>query len=366
MFPRSSAVPTEPVGLTAFNLTPDAAMLCLPLLPLLALLVALAIDHFLGEPPVRFHPVVWIGNYLHWAGEHVQSLSRQALASTGTAVDNEQADLPAFLLGALAWLWGMLLTGAIACAIEQSVLAWLEPLNWTSLLLAGLLLGMMLKPALAWAMLRTEAQAVEEALSGLPAGSLARGRERLSFLVSRDVTDLSEVQVRESVIESLAENLNDSVVAPVFWFVVLGLPGALMYRFANTADAMWGYPGMYRGRNWQWAGKWAARADDVLSWIPARITALLLALAAAGVSLKSLYRDAARTPSPNSGWPMAAMALALGCSLSKPQVYVLNPPGREPEAADTGRAIRLAGRALWIGMAGLVVFTLVGMLKVSP
>ena len=215
-------------------------------------------------------------------------------------------------------------------------------------------------------MLRTEAQAVEEALSGLPDGSLARGRERLRFLVSRDVANLSEVQVRESVIESLAENLNDSVVAPIFWFVVLGLPGALMYRFANTADAMWGYPGIYRGRNWQWAGKWAARADDVLSWIPARITALLLALAAAGVSLKSLYRDAARTPSPNSGWPMAAMALALGCSLSKPQVYVLNAPGREAQAADTGRAIRLAGRALWIGVVSLLVFTLVGILKVLP
>jgi len=363
MFPRSAAVPTEPVGLTAFNLMPDAAMLCLPVV---ALLVALAIDHYLGEPPVRFHPVVWMGNYLSWAGEHVQSLSRQALASSATAVENEQADLPAFLLGALAWLWGMLLVGATACAIEQSLLAWLEPLNWTSLLLAALLLGMVLKPALAWAMLRTEAQAVEQALSGLPDGSLARARARLRFLVSRDVSDLSEVQVRECVIESLAENLNDSVVAPIFWFVVLGLPGALMYRFANTADAMWGYPGVYRGRNWQWAGKWAARADDVLSWLPARITALLLVLAAAGVSLKSLYRDAARTPSPNSGWPMAAMALALACSLSKPQVYVLNAPGREPQAVDTGRAIRLAGRALCIGVVSLLVFTLVGMLKLLP
>jgi len=249
--------------------------------------------------------------------------------------------------------------------IEQSVLAWLEPLSWAGLLLAALLLGLVLKPALAWAMLRTETQAVELALSGLPDGSLARGRERLRFLVSRDVTDLSEVQVRESVVESLAENLNDSVVAPIFWFVVLGLPGALMYRFANTADAMWGYPGFYKGRNWQWAGKWAARADDVLSWLPARITALLLAMASAGVSWRQLYRDAARTPSPNSGWPMAAMALALGCSLSKPQVYVLNAPGRAVQAADTERAIRLAGRALWIGVAGLV-FTLVGALEVLP
>ena len=339
-------------------------MIILSIQILLALLVALAIDHFFGEPPVRFHPVVWMGNYLTWIGEHVQSLSRQTRAVGGAATGNEPADLPAFALGALAWLWGMLLVGAAAYGIEQSVMAWLESLSWAGLLLAALLMGLLLKPALAWAMLRTEAQAVELALSGLPDGSLARGRERLRFLVSRDVTDLSEVQVRESVVESLAENLNDSVVAPIFWFVVLGLPGALMYRFANTADAMWGYPGFYKGRNWQWAGKWAARADDVLSWLPARITALLLAMAAAGVSWRQLYRDAARTPSPNSGWPMAAMALALGCSLSKPRVYVLNSPGREPEAADTERAIRLASRALWIGLAGLVLFTSVGMVKV--
>ena len=335
-------------------------MIILSIQILLALLAALAIDHFLGEPPVRFHPVVWMGNYLAWAGEQVQSLSRRTLASGDTAIESEPADLPAFALGALAWLWGMLLVGAAAYGIEQSVMAWLEPLSWAGLLMAALLLGLVLKPALAWAMLRTETQAVELALSGLPDGSLARGRKR------RDVTDLSEVQVRESVIESLAENLNDSVVAPIFWFVVLGLPGALMYRFANTADAMWGYPGFYKGRNWQWAGKWAARADDVLSWLPARITALLVALAAAGVSFAQLYRDAARTPSPNSGWPMAAMALALGCSLSKPEVYVLNAPGREPEAADIERAIRLAGRALWIGVAGLVLLTLVGMLKGLP
>jgi adenosylcobinamide-phosphate synthase len=333
---------------------------------LLTLLVALAIDHFYGEPPVRFHPVVWMGNYLTWAGEQVQSRSRQSLVAGGAATENEAADLPAFAYGALAWIWGMLLVGAAAYGIEQSVLTWLAPLSWAGLLLAVLLLGLVLKPALAWTMLRTETQAVEHALSGLPDGSLARGRERLRFLVSRDVADLSEVQVRESVIESLAENLNDSVVAPVFWFVVLGLPGALMYRFANTADAMWGYPGFYKGRNWQWAGKWAARADDVLSWLPARITALLLAMAAAGVSWRQLYRDAGRTPSPNSGWPMAAMALALGCSLSKPQVYVLNASGSAVQAADTERAIRLAGRALWIGLAGLVVFTLLGMLKGLP
>ncbi|RYY70806.1 MAG: cobalamin biosynthesis protein, partial [Comamonadaceae bacterium] len=133
--------------------------------------------------------------------------------------------------------------------------------------------------------------------------------------------------------------------APIFWFVLFGLPGAAVYRFANTADAMWGYRGERGGRNWTWAGKWAARADDVLSWAPARITAVLLAL----VALRSphgLLREARTTPSPNSGWPMAAMALLLGVRLGKPDVYVLNAVGRAPEAEHSHRAARLAGLAV--------------------
>jgi adenosylcobinamide-phosphate synthase len=167
----------------------------------------------------------------------------------------------------------------------------------------------------------------------------------LRWLVSRDVTQLTDTQVRESAIETLAENLNDSVVAPLFWFVLLGLPGAALYRFANTADAMWGYPGIYKGQNWAWAGKWAARVDDGLSWVPARITALLLA-GLNGVGWRDLAPEAVKTPSPNSGWPMAAMALALGVGLRKPGVYVLNPQGRAAAAADTSKAIVYASKAL--------------------
>src|SRR5690606_4699726 len=137
-------------------------------------------------------------------------------------------------------------------------------------------LGLLLKPLLAWRLLREEVQGVEAAL----AESVEAGRARLARLVSRDVAPLSATEVRESAIESLAENLNDSVVAPLFWFVLAGLPGAALYRFANTADAMWGYRGARGGRVWEWAGKWAAHADDALSWLPARLTALLLAWAA--------------------------------------------------------------------------------------
>ncbi|RZL91641.1 MAG: cobalamin biosynthesis protein, partial [Variovorax sp.] len=143
------------------------------------------------------------------------------------------------------------------------------------------------------------------------------------------------------------ENLNDSVVAPLFWFVLFGLPGAALYRYANTADAMWGYPGERNGRDWQWAGKWAARVDDVLSWIPARITALLLALAVWRWP-RGLWCEAHRTPSPNSGWPMAAMALSLGVRLGKPGVYMLHAAGRAAAAGDLSRAVSWCGRVVWL------------------
>lgn len=302
------------------------------LLLLLACWVALLVDRSLGEPALRWHPVVWMGNYLGRLGAWVQEHSQQ---------DPAQRDLRAFWLGALVWLAGAAVVTGLAWVLQQAV----QQLPWWA---AVPLLGFLLKPLLAWDMLQSEVQAVEAAL----AQSLPAGRERLAWLVSRDVTVLSATQVRESAIETLAENLNDSVVAPLFWFALLGLPGAALYRFANTADAMWGYPGLYQGRNWAWAGKWAARADDVLSWLPARITALCLLLAGWLKGLRHLRlahqlpTEAARTPSPNSGWPMAAMALVLGVGLRKPGVYVLNAQGGDAAAAHTQQALRLGQLAL--------------------
>ena len=230
-------------------------------------------------------------------------------------------------------------------------------LRW---LLAALMLGLMLKPLMSLALLQSEVRAVEAAL----AESLDAGRARLAWLVSRDVASLSAEEVRQSAIESLAENLNDSVIAPLFWFVLLGLPGAALYRFANTADAMWGYPGT-RGqgdgaRYWQWAGKWAAYADDVLSWLPARITALLLALAGGGVSIRTLAQEARKTPSPNSGWPMAAMALALDVRLSKPGAYCLHPAGHAPTAGDAAQAQKIVSKvALALVLLALIALVLI-------
>ena len=293
-----------------------------------AAVVALFIDHLFGEPPVRWHPVVWMGHALGWAGKRVAPLAAEAPVGR---------DGRAFWHGTLHWL--VLSAGVVLTATGLQWALYQLPV-W----LAAVGLGLCLKPLLAWRMLRTEVLAVEAALGQ----SLAAGRERLSWLVSRDVTTLTEAQVRESAIESLAENLSDSVVAPLFWFALAGLPGAALYRFANTADAMWGYRTVRGGRQWEWAGKWAARADDVLNWLPARLTGCVLALWAGGRVLRALPAQAALTPSPNSGWPMAAMALALGVRLGKPGVYTLNAAGHQPVASDVGQAIDFCQKVLLV------------------
>ncbi|MBV8619832.1 MAG: cobalamin biosynthesis protein CobD [Curvibacter sp.] len=310
--------------------------------------VALWLDRSFGEPPAMLHPVVWMGRYLGRVGAWLAPGPAQRARVEG------RVDGPRLAAGAVLWLLGAVPWVALAWALQHG-LARLSP--W----LGAVVLGGLLKPLLAWRMLRDEVRAVEAAL----AASLEQGRARLAWLVSRDVSRLDAAQVRESAIESLAENFNDSVLAPLFWFAVAGLPGAALYRYANTADAMWGYPG-WRGegaaaRYWAWAGKWAARVDDGLSWLPARLSAwLLLGTARApGGGAWGLGAEARRTPSPNSGWPMAAMALRLGLRLGKPGVYQLNAQGRAPGPEDVARAIELGRRAL---LSGAVVMALLALL----
>lgn len=300
--------------------------------------LALWLDQLFGEPPHWAHPVVWMGRYLGLAGRLLPPREDRP----GPSPEGRR-DLPRLLGGALLWSLGAVVCMGLACLWQ----AWaLQQPAW----IAALLMGLMLKPMLAWRLLGREVQAVEDAL----AQSLPAGRARLAWLVSRDVSQLGPHQVRESAIESLAENLNDSVVAPLFWFMVLGLPGAALYRFANTADAMWGYPGWRRDgrgprRYWAWAGKWAARADDLLSWLPARLTALLLAWPAR-LRWAVLRAEAGKTPSPNSGWPMAAMALRLAVRLGKPGTYVLNPAALSPAPHHTRLALGWAEVAVrWAG-----------------
>jgi adenosylcobinamide-phosphate synthase len=287
-----------------------------------AVVVAFLVDHFFGEPPPKLHPVVWIGQLLS--------------ATSAPWEDSRRAS--AFLHGAVIWLVGATLSASVAWAAVIAIRQMTGDHSLKADLIEAVLVGVLLKPLLAWRMLHDEVAGVERALDmGLEAG-----RTQLKRLVSRATETLSASEVRESALESLAENLNDSLVAPLFWFSLGGLPAAAVYRFANTADAMWGY----RGR-WEWAGKWAARADDALSYLPARLTAALLALAA-WRSPQQLSQIARLTPSPNGGWPMGMLALALHVRLGKPGVYVLNSPADAPSPAQFWRGLRLCRRVAWL------------------
>ncbi|MDP1790889.1 MAG: adenosylcobinamide-phosphate synthase CbiB [Methylibium sp.] len=295
-----------------------ASLFAAPAAPCLALALPLAwaFDAVFGEPRNAWHPVAWMGRALAPVGRWLVA----------------RPPVPAFAAGASVWLLLAAGLGLAGAALQSGLSA--TP-SW----LAVPLLALALKPMFAWRMLRDEVAAVERSLAlGIDAG-----RAQMARLVSRDTRHFDADTVRESAIETLAENLNDSVVAPLFWFALFGLPGAVIYRLANTLDAMWGY----RGR-WEWAGKWAARADDLLSWLPARLTALLLCPVS---SWPALRMEAARTPSPNGGWPMAAMALRLGVRLRKPDVYALNERAPSPDADRLAQGLRHATVAAWVAMA---------------
>jgi adenosylcobinamide-phosphate synthase len=192
--------------------------------------------------------------------------------------------------------------------------------------------------------LRGLINAASEVEDALAVGDLTEARRLASWhLVSRDTTALSEPQVAAATIESVAENISDGVVAPLFYYALGGLPAALAYRFVNTADAMLGY----RDPSHEWLGKAPARLDDLANLIPARLSAALIVLAAAlaGEDARTAWqvwrRDAGETASPNAGHPMSAMAGALDVELEKVGHYRLGAGGRPPASGDIRRAARL-------------------------
>jgi adenosylcobinamide-phosphate synthase len=207
--------------------------------------------------------------------------------------------------------------------------------------------SLLLKPAFSVRALFEAAQAVERALGR---GDADAARESLRSLVSRETGTLSESEIAGAAIESLAENTNDSIIAPALAYVLFGLPGAYAYRAVNTMDAMLGYRGEY-----EWLGKAAARLDDVVNLVPARVTAILLVLASVmrgsgRAALRAAVRDHARTASPNAGWPMSAMSGAIGVRLTKQGAYTLGSDYPEPRAGDIHAALDLIPVACCVGL----------------
>ncbi|MCS6840023.1 MAG: adenosylcobinamide-phosphate synthase CbiB [Roseiflexus sp.] len=289
------------------------------------LLLALTIDLALGDPPNAWHPVALMGRWMH-LGER--------LAPRGAA--------QRLVWGGIWLAGGAALTGLVASQAPQ------HPLVQSSL--ASMLLAY-----------QGLDRAVGEVQEALERSDLVEARRLLGWhLVSRPTDDLRADEVAGAAIESLAENLSDSLVAPSLAFLVGGLPGMAIYRLSNTADAMWGY----RNERYEYLGKAAARLDDALNLLPARLTAALIAIAAQitcgrGVEAwRMARRDAGRTASPNAGWPMAAMAGALDTTLTKRGHYVLGNGARLPDAAMIGDARRIAHVVLALlagGAAALAV-----------
>ena len=189
--------------------------------------------------------------------------------------------------------------------------------------------------------------------------SLLSGQRSVAMIVGRDTADMNTEQVSRAAIESMAENFSDGFVAPVFWFLVAGLPGIIIYKAINTSDSMIGY----KNRTFKDFGWATARVDDVLNWIPARLSALCIwAITGFPVKWRLIAQNAKLHRSPNAGWPEAAMAYALEISLSGPRSYEgqmqkfpwVNPIGRKnigPSEIDN--AIRILW-ATWVGVLALV------------
>lgn len=298
----------------------------------LALAFALVLDAWLGDRGGRGHPVALAGRLLEWGC--------RPWRGRGSALELAGGGAALAAVGGLAALLGW--------SAERLV-----GRMGRGRLLRGLLLGLLLKQTFAVRSLLEEGGRVREALDR---GRLTEARARLRSLVSRPTEALGPSQCASAAIESLAENLGDSVAAPLFCYCLLGLPGAAFYRVVNTADAMFGY----RGET-EWLGKSAARLDDALNWLPARLATLALIGAAlllggagsAGRALRLWQRDGGCTRSPNSGRPMAAMAGALGRRLEKPGHHVLGNELPPASAADLELARRLvaAAAALLAGAA---------------
>jgi adenosylcobinamide-phosphate synthase len=213
-------------------------------------------------------------------------------------------------------------------------------------------------------------QHVAEVRSAFAEGGLTGARDAVAMIVGRDPEQLDEAGVCRAAIESCAENFSDGVVAPVFWLALLGLPGLIAYKAINTADSMIGHR-TERYASFGWA---AARLDDLVNLVPARLSALLLAVAApiaggsVGTSLGVVRHDASKHRSPNAGWPESAMAGALGLALAGPRRYaehMVEDPFLNAEAThqavpdDIGRALNLYTAACVIEAAGYAALALV-------
>ena len=251
------------------------------------ILLALILDAFLGEPVWIWskipHPTVIMGKIIKWC---------ELKYNNGINRKNKGILFIAFMVIFLA-IFGYLIERLPFSAI------------WKILIVAILL----------------SHKSLTEHVTAVSLGlqkNLSQGRTAVAMIVGRDTANLAETDIARSAIESAAENFSDGIIAPLFWFLIGGLPGILIYKFVNTSDSMIGYKNIQYNQ-FGWA---AARLDDLLNWIPARLSGLLICVVHQNNSaLNIMWRDAKLHRSPNAGWPESAMAGVLDVSISGPRSY---------------------------------------------
>ncbi len=265
---------------------------------LLILFIAVLVDMVFGEYPQKYHPTVWLGEGFNYLID--TNLKRNK--------------------------WFLFLSGTIKVILYLLLIAvffyfLLNILKITDIYLYLILSVYLLKSTFS---IKHFTECVKTVHSDLIKKDINLAREDLRNLVSRDRSNLSEEEIIHATIASAGENLNDSVIAPIFYFLLFGVTGAVIYRVINSVDAMIGY----RTEKYEYFGKFAARLDDAVNFIPARITALLILISSLFIqksssknALNIMLRDNGNTPSINGGWPMAALAGALRITITKPGYY---------------------------------------------
>lgn len=279
-------------------------------------IIAFLIDTIIGDPRTQYHPVVLMGKLIALL-EHCFYRA-------------DDSDNKKFVMGIMLVIITLLISYEVAAAIMM--LSYQIPFSWGSAAVGGLLLSFTISP-------NSLAKAGKGIYALLIIGELTEAREKVGWIVGRDTKDLDDAEIARATIETIAENTVDGIIAPLFFFVLGGVPLAVLYRAANTMDSMIGY----KNEKYLYFGRGAAKLDDVLNYIPARITAMLFLFSALilGFDYRNAYRimqrDAAKHPSPNGGYAEATMAGALHIRLGGMNSYF----GRKSFRAYMGDAMVL-------------------------
>lgn len=281
-------------------------------------MIALATDMLIGDPKNRWHPVAWLGSIIFWFKRIAPKQGRLFPLAFGTT----------FIL-------------LSSCIIGFFVFYFMKLFNHLSFPIPFIIEVFVLKLALSQKGLKKAAIEVYEALKN---NDLNKARELVSWhLVSRNTSSLGEGHVASATIESVAENLADGIVGPIFWWLIFGLPGVWIYRFINTSDSILGY----RTQELEWLGKFPARLDDFANFIPSRLSAILIIFSALIMNnnpilgIRILLRDYKKTSSPNAGFPMSAMAGVINVKLEKINNYCLNKDSNLPLPSDIPRSVTI-------------------------